>query len=55
MSQTTRTRETREKSRARIVDAATELVRERSYAELNVGEIMERAGIGQDPLLPPLR
>ena len=25
--------------------AATELVRERSYAELNVGEIMERAGI----------
>lgn len=47
MSQTTRTRETREKSRARIVDAATELVRERSYAELNVGEIMERAGIGR--------
>ena len=47
MSQTTRTRETREKSRARIVDAATELVRERSYAELNIGEIMERAGIGR--------
>ncbi len=47
MSQTTRTRESRERSRARIVDAATELVRERSYAELNVGEIMERAGIGR--------
>ena len=31
----------------RIVEAATELVRERSYAELNVGEIMERAGIGR--------
>ncbi len=43
----TRTRETRERSRARIVEAATELVRERSYAELNVGEIMERAGIGR--------
>jgi TetR/AcrR family transcriptional regulator, ethionamide resistance regulator len=47
MSQTTRTRETRERSRARIIEAATELVRERSYAELNVGEIMERAGIGR--------
>ncbi len=47
MSQTTRTRETREKSRARIVNAALELVRERSYAELNIGEIMERAGIGR--------
>jgi len=47
MSQTTRTRETREKSRARIIDATTDLVRERSYAELNVGEIMERAGIGR--------
>ena len=31
----------------RIVDAATELVRERSYAELSVGEVMERAGLGR--------
>ena len=46
-TQRTRTRETRERSRARIVEATTELVRERSYAELNVGEIMERAGIGR--------
>jgi AcrR family transcriptional regulator len=43
----TRTRQSRERSRARIVAAATELVRERSYAELNVGEIMDRAGIGR--------
>ncbi|MDX6582395.1 MAG: TetR/AcrR family transcriptional regulator, ethionamide resistance regulator [Solirubrobacterales bacterium] len=43
----TRTRESRERSRQRIIEAATELVRERSYAELNVGEIMERAGIGR--------
>src|SRR3954471_23362119 len=43
----TRTRESRERSRRRIIEAATELVRERSYAELNVGEIMERAGIGR--------
>ena len=42
-----RTRQSRERSRARIVEAATELVRERSYAELNVGEVMERAGIGR--------
>jgi AcrR family transcriptional regulator len=42
-----RTRESRERSRQRIIEAATELVRERSYAELNVGEIMERAGIGR--------
>jgi AcrR family transcriptional regulator len=42
-----RTRLTREKSRARIIEAATELVRVRSYAELNVGEIMDRAGIGR--------
>lgn len=45
-SQTT-TRQTRERSRQRIIDAATELVRERSYAQLSVGEIMERAGIGR--------
>lgn len=41
------TRETRERSRQRIVDAATALVRERSYAELSVGEIMDRAGLGR--------
>ena len=39
--------QSRERSRQRIIEAATELVRERSYAELNVGEIMERAGIGR--------
>lgn len=38
------TRTSRERSRARIVAAATELVRERSYPELSVGEVMERAG-----------
>ena len=37
----------RVESRARIVTAATELIRERGYAQLNVGEIMERAGIGR--------
>src|SRR5262245_40167901 len=40
-----RARVSREQSRARIVAAATELVRERSYAELSVGEVMERAGL----------
>ena len=40
-------RENRERSRRRIVEAAAELVRERSCAELNVGEIMARAGIGR--------
>lgn len=35
----------REQSRARIVEAATELVRERSFAELSVGEVMKRAGL----------
>jgi AcrR family transcriptional regulator len=38
---------TRQETRRRIIDAAAELVRERSYAELNVGELMERAGIGR--------
>jgi AcrR family transcriptional regulator len=38
------TRTSREESRSRIVAAATELVRERAFAELSVGEIMERAG-----------
>ncbi len=35
----------REAARKRIVDAAIELVRERSFAELTVGEIMDRAGL----------
>lgn len=39
-----RARQTREQNRARIVAAATELVRERSYPELSVGAIMELAG-----------
>jgi AcrR family transcriptional regulator len=39
------TRQSREESRARIVAAANELVAERSYPELSVGEIMRRAGI----------
>jgi AcrR family transcriptional regulator len=43
--QKTRTRQTREQSRQRIVDATTELVRERSFGELNVREIMSRAGL----------
>ena len=38
------TRSSRQASRARIVAAATDLVPERSYPELSVGEIMERAG-----------
>jgi AcrR family transcriptional regulator len=46
-TQRAKTRETRERSRARIVEATIELVRERSFAQLNVGEIMERAGIGR--------
>jgi AcrR family transcriptional regulator len=41
------TRQTREKSRRRIVEAATELVRERSYGQLSVGEVMERADLGR--------
>jgi AcrR family transcriptional regulator len=40
-------RESRERTRRRIIDAANELVRERSAAELNVGEVMDRAGIGR--------
>lgn len=47
MPSRTSTRETRTRSRARIVDATVDLVRERSYAELSIGEIMERAGIGR--------
>jgi TetR/AcrR family transcriptional regulator, ethionamide resistance regulator len=44
-SQTAKARQTREQSRRRIVDATSELVRERSYGELNVREIMVRAGL----------
>ena len=40
----TRNRLSREELRQRIIAAATELVRERSYQELSVGEIMQRAG-----------
>jgi TetR/AcrR family transcriptional regulator, ethionamide resistance regulator len=38
-------RRSREEVRRRIVEAATGLVRERSYAELSVGEVMARAGL----------
>jgi AcrR family transcriptional regulator len=38
-------RQSRAQSRARIVAAAGELIRERAYSELSVGEIMERAGL----------
>lgn len=38
-------RQSREQVRARIIEAATELVRERSFAELKVGEVMDRAGL----------
>jgi AcrR family transcriptional regulator len=40
-----RTRLSREQARERIIAAATELVRDRSYQELSIGEIMERAGL----------
>jgi AcrR family transcriptional regulator len=40
-------RQNRERTRQRIIEAASELLRERSYTELNVNEIMERAGIGR--------
>jgi AcrR family transcriptional regulator len=40
-------RQNRERTRQRIVDAAAELLRERPYSELNVNEVMERAGIGR--------
>jgi AcrR family transcriptional regulator len=38
-------RQTREQSRRRIVEATAELVREGSYGELSVREIMSRAGL----------
>lgn len=47
LSQQTRARHSRAESRSRIIEAATELVRTRSYAELSVGEVMERAGFGR--------
>jgi AcrR family transcriptional regulator len=40
-------RQSRQEARARIVAAATDLVRRRSYAELSVDAVMERAGIGR--------
>jgi TetR/AcrR family transcriptional regulator, ethionamide resistance regulator len=46
-TQQAKARHTREESRKRIIAAATELIRDRSYAELNIGEIMERAGFGR--------
>ncbi len=45
LDQKPRARLTRQQSRERIVAAAAELVGERSYAELNVGDVMERAGL----------
>jgi AcrR family transcriptional regulator len=47
LSQQIRARHSRAESRSRIIEAATELVRTRSYAELSVGEVMERAGFGR--------
>ena len=43
----TRVRSAREASRARIVAAATELVRDRAYAELSVEDVMREAGLGR--------
>jgi TetR/AcrR family transcriptional regulator, ethionamide resistance regulator len=42
-----RARETRRRSRERIVGAATELVRTRAYSELSVDEVMREAGLGR--------
>jgi AcrR family transcriptional regulator len=42
-----RPRLSRRESRDRIVAAATELLRERGYAGLSVGAVMDRAGIGR--------
>ena len=44
-SVTTRPRLSREEARERILEATGELVRDRSFAELTVGEIMDRAGL----------
>ena len=43
----TRARLIRRDSRQRIVTAATELVRERSHAELSVDAVMREAGLGR--------
>jgi TetR/AcrR family transcriptional regulator, ethionamide resistance regulator len=43
----TRARQNRQESRRRIVEAATELVRSRSYSELSVDAVMREAGIGR--------
>jgi TetR/AcrR family transcriptional regulator, ethionamide resistance regulator len=43
----TKIRQTREANRQRIVSAAAELVRERSFATLTVEEVMATAGIGR--------
>jgi AcrR family transcriptional regulator len=43
----TRVRETRQASRQRIVDAATELVRRTPYAALTVDDVMREAGFGR--------
>jgi AcrR family transcriptional regulator len=43
----TKPRLSRRESRDRIVTAATDLLRERGYAALNVGAVMDRAGIGR--------
>lgn len=40
-------RRSRQEARGRIVAAATELIRRRSYAELNVDELMREAGLGR--------
>jgi TetR/AcrR family transcriptional regulator, ethionamide resistance regulator len=42
-----RARHSRQESRDRIVAAASDLIRERSYEELSVGDVMDRAGIGR--------
>jgi TetR/AcrR family transcriptional regulator, ethionamide resistance regulator len=50
MATTTRreqARRTRLQTRERIVTAATELIRDRPYAELNVDEVMRAAGLGR--------
>ncbi len=45
MEAKSRPRLSRDEARTRIIDSAIELVRERAYAELKVGEIMDRAGL----------
>jgi len=40
-------RRSRHEARERIIAAASELIRDRSYAELNVDEVMRAAGLGR--------